>query len=97
MISPLPAAGCLQPASRMEVDVKTPNLIAVSTFRSMADAHVAKGILDEVGIESIIRSDNAGGMYPALAGADLLVRTEDAEKALEALHRRDRVPRTTPN
>jgi hypothetical protein len=33
----------------------------------------------------MIRSDNAGGMYPALAGADLLVREEDAESALEAL------------
>jgi putative signal transducing protein len=60
-------------------------LVAVSTFRSTADAHVAKGVLDELGIESVIRSDNAGGMYPALAGADLLVRAEDAEKAVEAL------------
>lgn len=65
--------------------MKSSNLVAVSSFRSIADAHVAKGILDEVGIESIIRSDNAGGMYPALAGADLLVRTEDAERAMEAL------------
>ena len=60
-------------------------LIVVSTFRSMADARVAKGVLDEAGIDSMIRSDNAGGMYPALAGADLLVREEDAERALEAL------------
>jgi hypothetical protein len=61
-------------------------LIAVSTFRSTADAQIAKGVLDEEGIESIIRSDNAGGMYPALAGADLLVRSEDLEKATEALN-----------
>ena len=60
-------------------------LIVVSTFPSTADASVAKGVLDEAGIESMIRSDNAGGMYPALAGADLLVREEDAEKALETL------------
>lgn len=60
-------------------------LIVVSTFRSTADARVAKGVLDEAGIDSMVRSDNAGGMYPALAGADLLVREEDAEKALEAL------------
>ena len=60
-------------------------LIVVSTFRSMADAGVATGVLDEAGIDSMIRSDNAGGMYPALAGADLLVREEDAERALEAL------------
>ena len=60
-------------------------LIVVSTFRSTADALVARGVLDDAGIESMIRSDNAGGMYPALAGADLLVRAEDAERALEAL------------
>jgi len=60
-------------------------LIVVSTFRSIADARVAKGLRDAAGIDSMIRSDNAGGMYPALAGADLLVREEDAERALEAL------------
>jgi Putative prokaryotic signal transducing protein len=65
--------------------MKSPSLIVVSTFRSIADARVAKGVLDEAGIDSMIRSDNAGGMYPALAGADLLVREEDAERALEAL------------
>jgi hypothetical protein len=64
-------------------------LVSVSTFRSMADAQIAKGVLDEVGIDSMVRSDNAGGMYPALSGADLLVRAEDAAKATEALSRRD--------
>ncbi|WP_418001426.1 putative signal transducing protein [Luteitalea pratensis] len=49
---------------------------------------MAKGILDEAGIESMIRSDNAGGMYPAIAGADLLVRAEDGERAAHALQRR---------
>jgi len=65
--------------------MKSPGLIVVGTFPSMADAGIAKGVLDEAGIDSMIRSDNAGGMYPALAGADLLVREEDAERALEAL------------
>ena len=60
-------------------------LIVVSTFRSTADALIAQGVLNDAGIDSMIRSDNAGGMYPALAGADLLVRAEDAERALEAL------------
>jgi len=63
-------------------------LVSVSTFRSVADAQIAKGILDEVGIPSIIRSDNAGGMYPALDSVDVLVRAEDADKATEALNRR---------
>jgi hypothetical protein len=60
-------------------------LIVLSTFRSVADAQIAKGVLDAAGIESMIRSDNAGGMYPAIAGADLLVRAADAEKASEAI------------
>ena len=61
------------------------DLVAVATFRSTADALIAKGVLDEAGVESMVRSDNAGGMYPALGGADLLVRVEDLERANEAL------------
>lgn len=68
--------------------MKSPDLIAISTFPSTADAEIAKGILDEVGIDSMIRADNVGGMYPAIMGADLLVRTEDAEHAKRALGRR---------
>ena len=63
----------------------SPDLLAVSTFRSVADAQIAKGILDEAGIESMIRSDNGGGMFPAIAGAELLVRAEDVERAAELL------------
>ena len=65
--------------------MKPTELVAVSTFRSTADAQIAKGILDEAGIESVIRSDNAGGMYPALAGAELLVSTEDLAEATGTL------------
>lgn len=66
----------------------TSDLVVVSMFRSIADAQIAKGILDEAGIESMIRSDNAGGMYPALAGAELLVRGTEAERASELLRGR---------
>ena len=73
-------------AETVELAMKTSELTVAATFRSTADAHVAKGVLDELAIESMIRSDNAGGMYPALSGADLLVRTEDVQKAKEALN-----------
>jgi hypothetical protein len=63
-------------------------LVAISTFRSTPDAQIAQGILDELGIESMVRADNAGGMYPAISGAELLVRAEDAQKASDALARR---------
>ena len=60
-------------------------LKSVLTFPSVADAQIAKGVLDEAGIESMIRSDNAGGMYPAMNGAELLVRAEDLPRAKAAL------------
>jgi hypothetical protein len=65
--------------------VNSSELVAVSVFRSTTDAQVAKGILDEVGIESMIRADDAGGMYPSMSGTELLVRSEDLDKAQEAL------------
>jgi putative signal transducing protein len=66
------------------------DLITVATFPSAVDAQVAKGVLDDAEIESMVRTDNAGGMYPAVGGADLLVRAEDVQKAKEALNRRHR-------
>jgi len=72
--------------------VSSSELIAISTFRSIADAQIAKGILDAAGIESMIRADNAGGMYPAISGAELLVRSEDLDKANEVLQDRTTRP-----
>ena len=68
--------------------MESSDLTVILTFPSTMDAQIAKGILDEVGIDSMIRADNAGGMYPAISEAELLVRTEDVDKANDALHRR---------
>ena len=65
--------------------MKSIDVVVVSRYRSVADAHIAKGILDEHGIEAMIRSDNVGGMYPALSVAEVLVRSEDVERATAAL------------
>ncbi len=67
--------------------MKSSDLAVVSTFPSTADAQIAKGFLDQVGIESMIRTDNAGGMYPAIGGAELLVRAADLDRAKDALAR----------
>jgi hypothetical protein len=61
-------------------------LAVVATFPSNADAQIAKGVLDDVGIESMIRADDAGGMYPAIQGTELLVKEEDVERANDALN-----------
>jgi hypothetical protein len=68
--------------------MKSSDLVVVSTFRSTPDALIAQGFLDDAGIESMIRADNAGGMYPAMSGVELLVRSEDVQKANDALRRR---------
>jgi len=68
--------------------MKTSELVTVATFPSVAQAQVAQGVLEEVGIESLIQSDNAGGMYPALDAAALRVRSEDLDTAQDALKRR---------
>ena len=60
-------------------------LVSIGTFPSMADAEVAQGVLEAAGIESMIRTDDAGGMYPAIGGAELLVRAEDREGAQDVL------------
>jgi hypothetical protein len=61
------------------------DLVVISTFPSEADAQIAKGLLDGAGIESMIRTDDAGGMYPGIGGADLVVRAGDVQKANDLL------------
>lgn len=61
------------------------DLVAVSVFQSDVEAGIARDVLEDAGIESMIRSDDIGGMYPGIAGVELLVRAEDLEKAREAL------------
>ena len=68
--------------------MKTAELVCISVFPSIADAQIAQGVLDEVAIESLIQSDNAGGMFPALDAVALLVRADDAAAATAALDRR---------
>jgi hypothetical protein len=73
--------------------MKPSDLVIISTFPSAADATIAKGVLDDAEIESMIRTDDAGGMYPAIGGADLLVRAEDRDKARELLSGRRQTAR----
>ena len=62
------------------------DLIVISTFPSAADAQIAKGVLDNARIDSMIRADDGGGMYPAMGGVDLLVRADDLQRAQDALN-----------
>jgi hypothetical protein len=64
------------------------DLIVVRTFADRFEAELAHSALEAAGIEAIVRSDDAGGLRPALAfsnGAELLVRAADAPRADEIL------------
>lgn len=66
----------------------TTELVVVATFGNQIDAAVAKSALEAAGIESIVKSDDAGGVQPGLwagQGVQLLVREEDLERAHEVL------------
>jgi len=63
-------------------------LVVVRTFSNRIEADVAKSALDAADIDSMIRTDDAGGMRPGLwpgTGVELLVRPEDATRAEEIL------------
>ncbi len=71
-------------------------LIVVRTFDNMFQAEVAKSALDAAGIDSLLRSDDAGGMRPHLwetRGVELIVRAEEADRAREVLTTAARIVR----
>jgi Putative prokaryotic signal transducing protein len=68
--------------------MRSADLIVVRTFADRFEAELAHSVLEAAGIDSVVRSDDAGGLRPALAfsnGAELLVRGADAERADEVL------------
>ena len=64
------------------------SLVTVGTFLNHIEADLAKSALEAAGIESMIRSDDCGGVRPHLwmGGIQLLVRDGDAQRALEILN-----------
>lgn len=59
-------------------------------FDSRVEAEIARGLLDEQGIESIINADDCGGMLMGVSlirkgGIKIMVSEEDLERAEDAL------------
>lgn len=66
------------------------DFVVVKTFNNRLEAEIAKGFLQANGIESIIQSDDEGGMSPfpfkpTSAGARLLVKKSDSQEAEKLL------------
>lgn len=65
-------------------------LKVVKVFDQRYEAEIARGLLDEAGIESIIRADDCGGMLMGVSlirkgGIKLMVSDEDTARAEEVL------------
>jgi len=64
-------------------------LVIVHSYGSRAEAHLARGALEDAGIPAMIQGDAVGGMREHLAwsgaGFQILVREEDAMAAREVL------------
>jgi len=67
--------------------MKDSEVVEVASFVNRIEAELAQSALEAVEIESVVSADDAGGLRPHhwLSGVRLLVRAEDAERALELL------------
>ena len=68
-----------------EIDV-----VVVHTFSNRFEADIFRSALEAASIDSMLRPDDAGGMRPGLwigRGVDVLVRSEDADRATEILEK----------
>ena len=63
------------------------DLVVARTYINNFEAGLAKSALEAAGIDSMIRSDDCGGMRPHLwmSGIQLVVREEDLRRAIEIL------------
>ena len=63
-------------------------LVTIAQFADSIEASLAKQLLADFGIESIITGQNAANVYsgvPAIASTDLQVLESQAQKAVEIL------------
>jgi putative signal transducing protein len=64
-------------------------LVVVQAYGSRPEADLAKGVLEDAGIQAMVRAHTGGGMHEHLAwsgaGFQILVREEDASAARDVL------------
>lgn len=64
-----------------------PDLVVIRTYVNNFEAEIDRTTLEAAGLPSLVRSDDCGGLRPHLwmGGIELLVRTEDFDRAKEIL------------
>ena len=70
-------------------DKKGSELVLLKTFSTDWEAYIAKGVLENEGIPSIVNNDIMSGIYPIgfnkLGGVRILVFRRDLERAKKAI------------
>jgi hypothetical protein len=64
-------------------------MILLHTFNSRLDAEIAQNILESQNIQSMIKSDDCGGMYPQFNHVKLFINEEDKQIAEELLQQEE--------
>lgn len=61
--------------------------VVLKTFTHRYEAELAKGLLDEKGIDNMISDDDINGFHPGMivSECNLIVNEEDFQKAKEAI------------
>ncbi len=67
-------------------------LVTIAKFSDYIEANLAKQLLDDFGIKSVVTGENAANLYPisAVATVDLQVFEENVEQAREILESREK-------
>jgi hypothetical protein len=63
-------------------------LVEIFESSNRIEARMAEELLKDQGLDVLLQCDDAGGLYPGMEsffGCKVLVRPEDADKALEIL------------
>lgn len=68
----------------------TDTTVVIANYRTQLEAELAVQALEAIGIPCVIRSGEGANYGPMAAGADVLVRREDADRAKAALSPRSR-------
>ena len=67
-------------------------LVTIAEFTDYIEAEMAKQLLSDFGIESVVTDENAANLYPisGVVGPELQVFEKDAQQAREILESRDK-------
>lgn len=71
------------------METSSNDLICIHRVYEIIEAELIKSHLENEGIPTILKADNAGGSlsyFTSILGVEIIVRKEDAERAYQHIH-----------